>query len=387
MQTWYTPHGGNSTLNAVGSKSTRMFLFIWAMCATIACICLFSSSASVNFAAGNSSGSSSISGRGRAGKGLAHQTEIRKVEGINEHYYTHEFEGGDGEIPAATADTAFDATSGAGIRTAKRTHSSPLSRNRISGEDNNSNILNLRGNLHLHSHTAAGAEEEKEEGRSIALSLGDRYELGTTCPHIWHGSGSPDSSSFPRGSCWCGRDAYCMCTPSLAIDAIIEHQGTALAGDIVDGNAAGAGGDGGGGITSDGNLSIILVRRRDPPLHTYAIPGGFVNVGEDMHAAVAREVFEETGLMLDLAHIELFTVKSDPKRDKRRHTVSLVYRCRVPRNDLSLLKAHGGDDAKGVEVVAATKLHELNLAFDHKQILNEYLLKYHPAAAALAELG
>ena len=164
-------------------------------------------------------------------------------------------------------------------------------------------------------------------------------------------------------------------------------------------------------------LSIILVKRRDPPLHTHAIPGGFVNIGEDMHAAVIREVFEvgaappfifhsvsmstmpdtsiwyptcpppPPGLTMDADHIELFRVKSDPHRDKRRHTVSLVYRCRVPNNDLSALKKKGGDDAKGVDVVPVGSLKDLKLAFDHKKILHEYLETYHPDVARGARLG
>ena len=71
--------------------------------------------------------------------------------------------------------------------------------------------------------------------------------------------------------------------------------------------------------------------------------------------------------------MEQFHVYSDPARDKRRHTVSVVFRCIV--KDIKNLKR--GDDAKGVKVIPLNKVLELNLAFDHKQILTEYIQKYH----------
>ena len=72
------------------------------------------------------------------------------------------------------------------------------------------------------------------------------------CPYTWHGGAPGDS---PAGSCWCGKaDGYCMCTPSLAIDLVIE---TTL---------------------PDGEPGIVLVIRRDNGLA--ATMGGFVDVGE-----------------------------------------------------------------------------------------------------------
>lgn len=62
------------------------------------------------------------------------------------------------------------------------------------------------------------------------------------CPYVWHG-GSP-TDSHP-GSCWCGADNYCMCTPSLAIDCIIEF----------------------------GNEKVVLVWRKDPPADKFANSG------------------------------------------------------------------------------------------------------------------
>ena len=164
------------------------------------------------------------------------------------------------------------------------------------------------------------------------------------CPYVWHG-GSPTHN----GSCWCGNDGYCMCTPSLAIDAIME----------VD--------------TPSEDVSIVLVRRRDAPRDKHAIVGGFVEVGESVEAAVHREVKEETNLVV--SEIELFQIYSDPHRDLRRHTASAVYRGRV--RDSSTLKV--GDDAKSTEIIKLKDaLSLLDLTFDHSKILRDYARKYHP---------
>ena len=154
------------------------------------------------------------------------------------------------------------------------------------------------------------------------------------------------------GSCYCGVDKYCLCTPSLAIDAIIE-------------------------VTKpeDNDLYVVLVYRRDPPSGFYAIPGGFVNVGETVEAATIREVREETNLELD--KLEQFRVYSDPMRDKRRHTVSVVFRC-VPKNS-NFTGMRSGDDAKRVEMVRLRDVLQLRLAFDHRQIFADYISAHHPS--------
>ena len=191
--------------------------------------------------------------------------------------------------------------------------------------------------------------------------LGYLYEAGQKCPYTWHG-GAPDSDV--RGSCWCGLDSYCMCTPSLAIDAIIE----------VPGNVAKPG-------ESEQEPYIVVVRRRDPPKDTHAIPGGFVDVGESVEAATIREVKEETNL--NVARLEQFHVYSEPSRDKRRHTVSVVFRCII--DDISSL--HKGDDAKGVDLIKLTDLFkpDVNLAFDHAEIFKQYARKMHPELAGVPE--
>lgn len=175
------------------------------------------------------------------------------------------------------------------------------------------------------------------------------------CPYVWHG-GSPANNI--KGSCWCsGIDQYCMCTPSLAIDGIIEYvPPNTTAGNRCD------------------HCQIILVKRRDPPRDYYAIPGGFVNVGESTEEATVRELHEETHLTITKDCLEQFRWYSDPTRDPRRHTVSVVYRCLIHSID----KLKQGDDAKAVKAISLKDVLDLPLAFDHRHILTDYFQKYHP---------
>lgn len=106
---------------------------------------------------------------------------------------------------------------------------------------------------------------------------------------------------------------------------------------------------------------IVLIERRHPP-RGHALPGGFVDVGETVEAAARREAREETGLEVTLK--ALLGVYSDPGRDARGHTVSIVY----------VAEARGepaaGDDAAAVRVATLDALPPL--AFDHGRILADY---------------
>lgn len=108
--------------------------------------------------------------------------------------------------------------------------------------------------------------------------------------------------------------------------------------------------------------TVVLVQRRNPPLG-WAIPGGFIEVGETAEQAAAREAFEETGLDVEL--VELFHVYSDPQRDPRQHTLSVVF---IGRAD--------GDPVGGDDVAEARAFSEFDLpweiAFDHRRILADY---------------
>jgi 8-oxo-dGTP diphosphatase len=147
------------------------------------------------------------------------------------------------------------------------------------------------------------------------------------------------------GSCLCSPDSYCLCTPSLAIDVIIEVKG---------------------------GSSVVLVKRQDNS--KYATIGGFVEIGEPVEKTVARELKEETGLTLMPNSLSMFGIFSDPRRDHRRHTVSAVYIARVT----SLEGLRAGDDAKQALVVPREKLLSLDFAFDHRVIIADYLSKKNP---------
>lgn len=122
-------------------------------------------------------------------------------------------------------------------------------------------------------------------------------------------------------------------------------------------------------LTVDGILvspdGILLIRRKNEPfMGQYALPGGFVNVGERVEEAVKREMQEETGLITDI--VRLSGVYSDPERDPRGHTVSLVY---VLKKTGGILCA--GDDASEVRCFPFQELPVL--AFDHLKIIQDYL--------------
>ncbi|MGJ5672196.1 MAG: NUDIX domain-containing protein [Nostochopsis sp.] len=107
---------------------------------------------------------------------------------------------------------------------------------------------------------------------------------------------------------------------------------------------------------------IVLIERHNPPLG-WAIPGGFVDYGETVEAAAQREALEETGLEVEL--IEQFHVYSDPTRDRRKHTISIVF--------LATAKGEpqAGDDAKGIEIFESWRIPD-HLCFDHDTILRDY---------------
>ena len=110
---------------------------------------------------------------------------------------------------------------------------------------------------------------------------------------------------------------------------------------------------------------VLLVRRKYPPFQGhFALPGGFVEVGETTDAAVLRELREETGLTGEC--IALVGVYSDPGRDPRHHTVSLVYLVRATSYDV-----RAGDDAAAAEFVADWQ--NQSLAFDHSKGLADAL--------------
>lgn len=126
-------------------------------------------------------------------------------------------------------------------------------------------------------------------------------------------------------------------TPPLAADVIIE-------------------------LTDRPGRPIVLIERRNPP-PGWAIPGGFVDVGEAVEAAAVREAREETSL--DVRLTALLGVYSDPGRDPRGHTVSVVYVGEAEG------EPRAQDDARALDVFSPDR-PPANLAFDHLRILADY---------------
>ena len=127
-------------------------------------------------------------------------------------------------------------------------------------------------------------------------------------------------------------------TPALAVDIIIE-------------------------MVNHPDRPIIVIERKYPP-HGWAIPGGFVDVGETVERAAVREAKEETNL--DVKLTELLGIYSDPKRDARGHTVSAVYIAEATGNPTAQ------DDAANLQICDPREPPGV-LAFDHQSIIDDYL--------------
>jgi len=115
------------------------------------------------------------------------------------------------------------------------------------------------------------------------------------------------------------------------------------------------------------NDKILLIKRKKQPFKDFwALPGGFVNYGEKVEDAIIREVLEETNLECKIK--KLLGVYSDPNRDPRGHTVSIVYHLKIIKGE-----PRGGDDAYDAKFFNIEDIPSLPLAFDHRKIINDYL--------------
>jgi 8-oxo-dGTP diphosphatase len=107
---------------------------------------------------------------------------------------------------------------------------------------------------------------------------------------------------------------------------------------------------------------IILIERKYEP-HGWAIPGGFVEVGETIATAAQREALEETSLEVELDL--LLGIYSDPKRDMRGHTVCAVFIGNAAGKPVA------ADDARDIALFDPYNI-DVELAFDHRQIVEDY---------------
>lgn len=115
-------------------------------------------------------------------------------------------------------------------------------------------------------------------------------------------------------------------------------------------------------IPSEGG--VVLIRRgTDPYEGMWALPGGFVELGETVENAAAREAKEETNLDVELER--LVGVYSEPDRDPRGHNVSVTFLARVIGGNPA-----AATDADEVEILDPS---EVELAFDHREIIEDAL--------------
>ena len=111
------------------------------------------------------------------------------------------------------------------------------------------------------------------------------------------------------------------------------------------------------------NDQIVLIKRKNPP-YGWAIPGGFIDEGETVEAAARRESMEETGLEVYLQ--DLLYVYSNPNRDPRQHTMSVVFIGKATGSPC------GMDDAVEAKLFSLDSLPS-PFAFDHEEIVQDYI--------------
>jgi len=119
-------------------------------------------------------------------------------------------------------------------------------------------------------------------------------------------------------------------------------------------------------IIQKSSFLLLIKRQNDPYKDTFALPGGFVDEGETVEEALVREVFEETSL--EIHPIEILGVYSTPTRDPRGHMMTVVFITITYGGELS-----AGDDAKELHWIPLDNINNIDLAFDHKLIIKDYI--------------
>jgi len=111
---------------------------------------------------------------------------------------------------------------------------------------------------------------------------------------------------------------------------------------------------------------VLLVRRgKEPFMGDYALPAGFVEIGEILEDACRREVIGETGVEISDQRLKLIGIYSDPGRDPRGHTVSVAYAVRLPRE----MQTRAGSDAQSADWVQDWRTKKL--AFNNSEIIRD----------------
>ena len=117
----------------------------------------------------------------------------------------------------------------------------------------------------------------------------------------------------------------------------------------------------------DDDFNFILIKRKnDPYKDCWALPGGFVEYDESVETAAIREAKEETSIDVELKN--LVNVYSKPDRDPRGHTITVAF---TAKGNMDERKADS--DAKEIAIFSPENLDEIEIAFDHEEIIKDCL--------------
>lgn len=117
-------------------------------------------------------------------------------------------------------------------------------------------------------------------------------------------------------------------------------------------------------LISPARTVLLIERGREPYKGTWALPGGFIDMDEELDVACQRELVEETGIKL--SGLKQFRAFGGVNRDPRHRTISIIFYCFTEAE----IQPTAGDDAASARWFPIDELPEL--AFDHRQILEEF---------------
>lgn len=120
---------------------------------------------------------------------------------------------------------------------------------------------------------------------------------------------------------------------------------------------------------------VLLIRRKNEPYKgMFALPGGYMEMDETLAESAARELREETGIVVEPDKLEFMAFGDNPKRDTRGRVVTAFFRINVDSDT----RAIAGDDAEDIEWLDFDLLKNMDIAFDHKQfILSSIVMNHH----------
>ena len=123
-------------------------------------------------------------------------------------------------------------------------------------------------------------------------------------------------------------------------------------------------------IVQRGDRKILLIKRKEEPFkNCLALPGGYVNIREEIVDAAKRELEEETGIVVNRDELDFVGIFSHPERDPRGRVISHAY---CVRSEKMFSDAVAGDDAKEIGWYTMIEAIKSRLAFDHLEILDSF---------------